>query len=189
MPTPDTSAWLSPIDARLIDRLHGDLPLVDRPFAAVAAELGLGEDEVLERLNHLLAQGVLTRFGPLYQIERAGGQFVLAAMAVPEDRFDTVAAQVNALPEVAHNYRRETAGPLGAERRPPKGEPLLGAARRSDFNMWFVVAAETPEQAEAALQRIEQVTGLPVLRLPKEREYAVELKLDVGAAEAHHAAH
>jgi DNA-binding Lrp family transcriptional regulator len=165
---PDASAWLSPIDARLIDRLHGDLPLVDRPFAAVAAELGLGEDEVLERLNRLLAQGVLTRFGPLYQIERAGGQFVLAAMAVPEDRFDTVVAQVNALPEVAHNYRREHA-----------------------FNMWFVVAAETPAEAEAALQRIEQATGLPVLRLPKEHEYAVELKLDVGvgAAEAHHAAH
>jgi DNA-binding Lrp family transcriptional regulator len=159
MPTPEASAWLSPTDARLIERLHGGLPLVDRPFAVVAAELGLAEDEVIERLNRLLAQGVLTRFGPLYQIERAGGQFVLAAMAVPEERFDAVAAQVNALPEVAHNYRREHA-----------------------WNMWFVVAADSPAAAEAALQRIEALTGLPVLRLPKEREFAVELKLDVAAS-------
>ncbi len=158
MPTPEpaTTSWLSTLDARLIARLHGDLPLLDRPFAALAAELGISEDQVIERLNRLLASGVLTRVGPLFQIERAGGRFVLAAMAVPEDRFDAVAAQVNALPEVAHNYRREHA-----------------------LNMWFVIAAETPAAGEAALQRIEALTGLPVLRLPKEREFAVELKLPI----------
>ncbi|MFO1220652.1 MAG: Lrp/AsnC family transcriptional regulator [Burkholderiaceae bacterium] len=161
MPTPEASAWLSPLDARLIERLHGGLPLVDRPFAAVAAEYGITEEDLIERLNRLLAQGVLTRFGPLYQIERAGGQFVLAAMAVPEERFDAVAAQVNALAEVAHNYRREHA-----------------------LNMWFVIAAESPQAAEAAVRRIESITGLPVLRLPKEREYAVELKLPIATAMA-----
>ena len=50
-----------PIDARLIDRLHGGFPLDDRPFASVAAELGLKEDELIERLQRLLAIGVLTR--------------------------------------------------------------------------------------------------------------------------------
>jgi DNA-binding Lrp family transcriptional regulator len=145
---------LSPDDLRLMIRLHGGLPLTDQPFADVAAELGWQEDTVIERLRHLLAQGLLTRFGPLFQIERAGGQFVLAAMAVPAERFDAVAAQVNALPEVAHNYRREHA-----------------------LNMWFVVAAETPEIARAALSRIEAETGLPVFAFPKEREFFVELRL------------
>ena len=109
-------------------RLHGDLPLSDHPFATVGAEIGMDEDEVIERLHRLLAQGVLTRFGPLFQIERAGGRFVLAALEVPAARFDEVAALVNALPEVAHNYQREHA-----------------------FNMWFVVGAETPAQVDAAL--------------------------------------
>lgn len=145
---------LAPDDVRLLTRLHGGLPLTDRPFADVGAELGLSEDTVIERLRVLLAQGVLTRFGPLFQIERAGGRFVLAALAVPEDRFDEVAAQVNALPEVAHNYRRDHA-----------------------LNMWFVVAAETSRQTQAAIDRIEAETGLPVLAFPKEREYFVELKL------------
>lgn len=148
-------------DARLVERLHGGFPLSDRPFADVAAELGCNEDEVIERLRRLLAQGLLTRFGPLFQIEQAGGRFVLAAMTVPDARFDAVAAVVNDQREVAHNYRRE-----------------------HGLNMWFVVAAETAEAAEAAIQRIEQLSGLPVLRFPKEREYAVELKLPI-AGSAH----
>ncbi len=95
----------------------------------------------------------LTRFGPLFQIERAGGQFVLAAIA-PEAHSTPWTAQVNALPEVAHNYRREHA-----------------------LNMWFVVAAESPRRPTARWQRIEEATGLPVLAFPKEREYLVELRL------------
>lgn len=157
---------LSPEDARLVSYLHGGFPLVDRPFAAVGAVLGWTEDQVIERLRQLLARGELTRFGPLFQIERAGGVFVLAAVAVPPERFDAVAAQVNALPEVAHNYRRESTGAHG-------------------LNMWFVVAAESPMRAADALRRIETTIGLPVLAFPKEREFRVELKLPIGPGVAH----
>ena len=149
---------LTPDDARLINHLHGGFPLVDRPFAAVAEQLGWSEERVIERLHQLLAQGVLTRFGPLFQIERAGGQFVLAAIAVPEERFDAVNLVVNSFPEVAHNYRRTHA-----------------------LNMWFVVAAETPELAGQVLAAIEAETALPVFAFPKEREFRVELKLAVAS--------
>jgi DNA-binding Lrp family transcriptional regulator len=163
MPLPDTTRTpLSRTDARLIDRLQGDLPLTEHPFADVAAELGLGENEVIERLHHLLAQGVLTRFGPLFHIERAGGQFLLAAIEVPEPDFQRVTALVNALPEVAHNYRRE-----------------------HRLNMWFVVAAETPAAVEQACQRIERETGLSVHRFPKEREYFVGLRLPAQREQTH----
>lgn len=145
---------LSLRELRLIDALHGGFPLVDRPYAAVAAQLDMTEPEVIAALSHLLAQGVLTRLGPLFQIERAGGQFVLAAMQVPHDRFQAVADQVNAFPEVAHNYRREHA-----------------------LNLWFVVAASSPKEATNALARIEALTGLQVWAFPKEREYFVELRL------------
>ncbi|TSE36966.1 hypothetical protein Tfont_01536 [Tepidimonas fonticaldi] len=155
MPTPD--------DLRLIDRLHGGFPLCDRPFAAVAADLGCSEDAVIDRLRRLLANGDLTRFGPLFQIERAGGRFVLAAMAVPEERFETVAAQVGALSEVAHNYRRESAHP---------NQP--GA---TTLNMWFVIAVERPDQVERVTEQIEAMTKLPVYTFPKKREFFVELRL------------
>ena len=145
---------LDALDSALIDRLHGGLPLCDQPFEAVGGELGLSESEVIERLQRLLAQGALTRFGPLYHIEHAGGRFVLAALEVPPQRFDAVAALVNGVDEVAHNYRREHA-----------------------LNMWFVIAAESARQADDALAHIAAITGLQVHAFPKEREYFVELRL------------
>jgi len=146
---------LDAVDRRIIDDLQGGFPLSATPYADAAARLGIGEADLLARLRCLLETGVLTRFGPMYQIERMGGAFVLAALAVPEERWDEVVAAVNALPQVAHNYRRE-----------------------HRLNMWFVLATETPEGIAEAIARIETDTGLHVFAFPKEREYFVEMKLE-----------
>lgn len=145
---------LDAIDRQLINHLHGGFPLSSRPYAEVGGQLGLSEQDVIARLDRMLHDGWLTRFGPLFQIEAAGGQFVLAAMEVPEERFEAVTQQVNAQAEVAHNYRREHV-----------------------LNMWFVVGAESPEQVQAVCARIEALTGLTVWAFPKEREFFVELRL------------
>ncbi|GAB1393937.1 Lrp/AsnC family transcriptional regulator [Rhodocyclaceae bacterium] len=146
---------LDPTDRALINALQGGFPLVERPFAAVGAQLGIDEEEVIARIEFLKDSGVLTRFGPMFQIERMGGAFVLAALAVPEERYDEVTATVNQLPAVAHNYRRQHA-----------------------LNMWFVLATETPAGIPAAIAEIETLTGLTVYAFPKEREYFVELKFN-----------
>ena len=155
MPEPTVLAAVpDAIDRRIINALQGDFPLVAEPYRRVADALGLSEAELLQRIDAMLERKVLTRFGPMFQIERAGGAFVLAAMKVPEEDFDRVAAQVNAFPEVAHNYRRDHA-----------------------LNMWFVLATATPEGIAATVAAIEAATGLPVFPFPKEREYFVEMKL------------
>jgi siroheme decarboxylase len=142
------------IDRRLINQLQGGFPIGERPYAEVGGRLGLDEDEVIARLRRLLDERVLSRFGPMYDAERLGGGLTLAAMAVPEDRFDEVAGIVNGFAEVAHNYER--------------AHPL---------NMWFVVATERPERIRAVLAEIAVATGLPVVDLPKVEEYFLELKL------------
>ncbi|UCV12421.1 Lrp/AsnC family transcriptional regulator [Dechloromonas denitrificans] len=146
---------LDAVDRRIIDTMQGDFPICERPYAVVAGQLGIDEDELISRLDGLLADKVLTRFGPMFQIERMGGAFVLAALAVPEARYETVTELVNALPQVAHNYRREHA-----------------------LNMWFVLATENQAGIAEAIARIEADTGLPVFAFPKEREYFVEMKLE-----------
>ena len=142
------------LDRAIINQLQGGFPLCERPYAAVAEQLGSSEDEVLARVERLLQDRVLTRFGPMYHAERLGGGLSLVAMKIPSDDFERVAEIVNAMPEVAHNYAREHA-----------------------FNMWFVLATETPEGQREALDRIERETGFPVYAMPKIREYFVELKL------------
>jgi DNA-binding Lrp family transcriptional regulator len=145
------------IDRAIIDTLQRDFPLSERPFRDAGALLGLGEDELIARVKCMLDDGVLTRFGPLFQAERLGGAYLLAAMQVPRDAYDRIAAQVNALPEVAHNYERD-----------------------HPFNMWFVLATETPDEIARAVGRIERETGLPVYLFPKREEFFVGLNLTAG---------
>ena len=66
---------MNELSRRLIDEWQGGFPLRERPFAVVAERLDASEGAVLETLRELLANGTLTRFGPLYQIERLGGRF------------------------------------------------------------------------------------------------------------------
>jgi hypothetical protein len=77
-------------------------------------------------------------------------------MEVPEARFEQVAGQVNAHPEVAHNYARE-----------------------HRLNMWFVVATEEATQAADVIAAIEQETGCKVYDMPKQEEFYIGLKLTV----------
>lgn len=142
------------IDRRLINALQGGFPLSGRPYAEVGRDLGLDEQDVIDRLQALKDAGVLSRFGPMFDAARLGGAFTLAAVAVPEEHFDEVAETVNAFVEVAHNYRRS-----------------------HELNMWFVVAAERRERIGEVLAEIEDATGLTVLDLPKLEEYFLELRL------------
>ena len=75
---------------------------------------------------------------------------------MPEAQFEQTAEQVNAFQEVAHNYARDHA-----------------------FNMWFVLATETPERIDEVVAEIEEVTGYRVYNLPKKEEYFVGLRFEV----------
>jgi DNA-binding Lrp family transcriptional regulator len=144
------------MDRRIINALQGGFPVCETPFAEAAAQLQITEGDLIARLRRLCDEGQLSRFGPMYNAERLGGAVTLAAMAVPAEQLEAVAAQVNAHPEVAHNY-----------------------ARTHDFNMWFVVAAEQLERISAVLADIAVETGLPVYDMPKLDEYYVGLRFEL----------
>lgn len=143
------------IDKHIINALQGGFPICDAPYQQVAGQLGITEQELIDRLQALLNNGTLTRFGPLYNAEQMGGALTLAAVKAPEQRFDEITEIVNSFPEVAHNY-----------------------ARNHELNMWFVIATETPEEIQQTIAAIEQQTGLTVYNMPKKKEYFVNLKLE-----------
>lgn len=146
---------LDPVDRAIVNTLQHGFPVCDRPYRAAAEGLGLSEAQLIERLRSLLERGVLTRFGPLFKPEALGGAVTLAAMEVPEGRFEEVAEILQAVPEVAHNY-----------------------ARTHRLNMWFVAAADSDFALHRTLEAIETLTELPVLSFPKLREFFLELKLE-----------
>ncbi len=144
------------IDRIILNRLQDGFPICERPYQAAAEQLGLGEDELIRRLERMLENRQLSRFGPMYHAERLGGGLSLCAIRVPEERFEQTAEKVNAFREVAHNYARDHA-----------------------FNMWFVLATETPERIDEVVAEIEKVTGYRVYNLPKKEEYFVGLRFEV----------
>ncbi|SDC74107.1 transcriptional regulator, AsnC family [Cupriavidus sp. YR651] len=149
-----TTAALTDIDRRIVNALQHGFPLTPRPYADAAAALGLDEATLLARLRALLHQGVLTRFGPLFEAERAGGRFVLCACHAPEARLEEIIEAINARPEVAHHY-----------------------ARTHHLNLWFVLAVSDPGAVTPTLAAIEAAAGVNVFAFPKEREYFVRLYL------------
>ncbi|HEX6268389.1 MAG TPA: AsnC family transcriptional regulator [Burkholderiales bacterium] len=142
------------IDRAIVNGLQGGFPLCPRPYEAAAQALGMDERTLISRLERLLENRTLTRFGPMFDAERLGGRFTLCALSVPAADFERVARLVNAHPEVAHNYERE-----------------------HRYNMWFVLAAASAAQSRQVIERIEEQTGYPVLELPRKAEYFVELRL------------
>lgn len=145
----------SPLEQRLLNEYQRGLPLTPTPWADIAAELGVHESTVLETLRRLQTEGVISRVGAVFHPNRVGAS-TLAAMAVPDDELDAVAAQVSAFDEVNHNYARE-----------------------HDYNLWFVVVAEDEERLAAALGEIEQACGHAVLDLPLEQEFFIDLGFDL----------
>lgn len=143
-------------DRAIVNALQGGFPITERPYAEAAAELGIAEDELIERLERMLVDGTLSRFGPMYHAERMGGAFTLAAMAVPAERFEAVAEIVNCFPEVAHNYARDHA-----------------------LNLWFVLATEDKARIAEVISEIEARTGLAVLDMPKIEEFYVGLRFQL----------
>ncbi|RMG33619.1 MAG: Lrp/AsnC family transcriptional regulator, partial [Gammaproteobacteria bacterium] len=93
---------LDAIDRRLLNDFQHGLPVVERPYAYIARELGIGEDEVIERLQRLRDQELVSRVGPVFRPNRLGVS-TLAAMAVPAERLEAVARRISARPEVNHN--------------------------------------------------------------------------------------
>ena len=146
---------LDDTDRAIINEYQGGFPLTEEPFEDVGAQLGITAREALERVTRLLEDGVLSRFGPMYHAEKMGGGLTFAALEVPEDDFDRIAEIVNAFPEVAHNY-----------------------ARDHIFNMWFVLATETPEGVAETIAGIENATGLKVHNMPKQEEFFVGLRFE-----------
>lgn len=144
------------LDRKIINALQLGFPLSKEPYAEVAAHLEITEDELITRLQGLLDNKILSRFGPMYDAQKMGGSFSLVALKVPEKDFDSVAEVVNSYSEVAHNYQRD-----------------------HKFNMWYVIATETPQQIGEVNRDIEKRTGLKAFNFPKLAEYFVGLQLPV----------
>lgn len=141
----------TPLEKKILNDFQHDLPLSSTPFADIAADLGVSEEDVLQTIERLQSSGVISRVGPVFRPNRVGVS-TLAAMSIPEEDLECVARIISAFPEVNHNYERE-----------------------HEFNLWFVVTASSEEHLAIVLHEIEQHTEHPLMSLPMLEDYFIDL--------------
>jgi DNA-binding Lrp family transcriptional regulator len=142
-------------DARLVDEYQSGFPVRERPFEALADDLGTTPEDVLERVRRLRDEGVFRRFGAVLNPPVIGSS-TLAAVQAPDDEFDEVADVINGYRQVNHNYERA-----------------------HDWNQWFVVTAGSRDRRDEILADIAAETGCEVLNLPMLTDYYIDLEFPV----------
>lgn len=144
-------------DRRIINRIQSDFPISTRPYADIAEELGLSEDEVLQRVRKLKAAGIIRRIGGNFVPGRLGYVSTLCAARVPAEKVDAFAEVVNRYSNVTHNYLRE-----------------------NSYNVWFTFIAPSREEIEKNLAQIAAETGIEdILNLPATHVFKIKAQFDV----------
>jgi DNA-binding Lrp family transcriptional regulator len=153
---------LDDTDKRLLNLMQGSFALDPRPFAGVAEQAGVGEDEVMARVQRLLDKRIIREITPIFDTRALGYRSMLVAAKV-DARYPHRAAQfINTHPGVTHNY-----------------------LRNHDFNLWFTIAVEPGSRlgldgtldVMAAKTGAESIRQLPTLKLFKIR---MDLEMEGG---------
>src|SRR6478609_5908340 len=130
------------LDRRLLNRIQSDFPLVARPYAELGRELGLSEDEVVERMRALKAGRIVRQISAIFDTKSLGYKSSLVAMRVDPDRISEAARIINEHPGVTHNYERN-----------------------HEYNLWFTIAVPPTSDLEAVVQRIHDMAVAETTRV------------------------
>jgi len=145
------------IDKAILNRIQSDFPITPRPFLAIAEELELTENEVLERISGLKEIGIIRRIGGNFVPNKLGYVSTLCAAKVPENKIELFAEIVNRYPGVTHNYLRENI-----------------------FNVWFTFIAPSMEEIEQHIEEIARESGISeILNLPATKVFKIKAQFDV----------
>ncbi len=149
---------LSDLQKKLLNDFQRDFPLTPTPYANIANQLGVSENDVIDALNELDEKQCISRIGAIIPPNQLGVS-TLAAMSVPQDEIEHVAAQINQYTEVNHNYERE-----------------------HEVNLWFVLIASHSSHLDKTIASIENETGYRVLRFPLIKEFFIDLSFRLDLA-------
>ena len=148
---------LSETDKKLLNLLQWEFPVVEQPFAAVGESIGLGEQQVIDRIAELKDAGIIREINAIFDTRRLGYKSSLVAARAAEDKVDEVADVISQHPGVSHNYKRD-----------------------HHFNIWFTLAVPPEQDLEEELEALTARAGAEKYRmLPTKHLFKIGVKLDM----------
>lgn len=144
---------LTDFDRNLLREVSGDIPLVTKPFAAIAQKLGVEEADVVTRLRELREAGVLRRFGARVNHYAVGkGENTMIVWQVADHEAEALGEKLSRHHAVSHCYLR-----------PPLPE--------LPFTLYTMVHAASKDEMARIVGELKDMAGAPSILLPSTREY------------------
>lgn len=133
---------MNEIDVKLLKSIQNGISIVSEPFKYIAEELGISEDEVLNRLHKMVKEGVIRRFGASIGHRVIGiTANAMCTWNVPEERIEEVGAMMSGFAEVTHCYERP---------RFPDWK----------YNLYTMIHAYSRDECEKIANEISLATGI-----------------------------
>jgi DNA-binding Lrp family transcriptional regulator len=144
-------------DLAILNALQDDLPLVSRPWKAIADRLNISETDMIDRMKNLEESGIIRDISPVLESRSLGlHAATLVALHVPEERLEEIAGVISSYAEVSHNFQRD-----------------------HYYSLWFTIAAQNEEGIQRVLHEILQQTAIPVsdvLDLPTTKKIKINVR-------------
>jgi len=141
----------------LLNLVQNSFPIDYHPYAVIAEKLGITEEQCIRELQKLSNEGILREIRPVMNWKEAGFTGILIGITVDDNKIDEVAAIINEIPGVTHNYKREAA-----------------------CNLWCTLTCDGEEEKERYLTFMRLLDGVrDVKEFASEKTYKIGLVLDV----------
>ena len=146
-------------DSKILQELQDAFPLSERPYEIIADRLQISKEELWDRIQMMLDEGVIRRMGASFDSKKLGFRSTLAAVSVDSEQVNRAAEIIGRFHEVTHSYLRNDV-----------------------FNIWFTIIAVDDNRIEDILEQIRTSLSLErskILNLPVKRLFKLDARFRV----------
>ena len=150
---------MNELDCRILQALQDEFPLSSKPYDVLAKKLHIPLNQLWERTQRLIGQGLIRRLGASLDSRKFGFTSTLAAVSVQPELIEQAAKVIEQFPEVTHSY-----------------------LRKDHFNIWFTIIAPDNKKIEGILEQIRSTLSLgkaQILNLPMKRLFKLDTRFNI----------
>jgi DNA-binding Lrp family transcriptional regulator len=143
-------------DSQILQELQNNFPLCERPYEVIAERLQIPIDDLWNRIERLLEEGVIRRMGASFDSKKLGFAGTLAAVRIKPELVERASEVIGRFSEVTHSY-----------------------LRKDEFNIWFTIIAADQKKIAEILEHIRTELSLDksdVLNLPAKRLFKLDAR-------------
>ena len=150
--------------AELLSIIQKNFPLVSKPFAAIAEELGSDEETIINLISEEKNNNIIRQISPIFDTKRLGYSSSLVSFKIRREEIERAVKIINAHPGVSHNYERD-----------------------HPFNIWFTLAV-APDSKLGLKKTVEilaeETEAIEYIMLPTLKLFKISVKLNTTGKDA-----